>query len=164
MVVVLVEGESDAAALRTLALRLGGSVPRIVPLGGSKGIRRALDGLSSERVLGLVDAGERRDFETVLDEVFVCDPDLESEFIRALGIDGVEAVIEREGELASFRRMQRQVSIRDLPPEGQLHRFLSGRSGNKLRYATLLAEAVDPCRIPPPLATLLAALDVGGRL
>ena len=158
MTVVLVEGESDAIAVTTLARRLGMPVPRVLPVGGSKGARRVAEQLTGERLIGLVDAGERRDFERVLDTVFVCDPDLESEFIRALGVDGVEAVIAEQGELESFRGLQRQPFQRARTPEQQLVRFFGGRSGNKTRYARLLAEAVPLDRIPPALGALLTLL------
>ena len=156
--VVLVEGESDRIALETLAARTGIGMPAVRVVGGSKGARRAAEELGAERLIGLVDAGERADFEGVLDTVFVCDPDLEGEFVRALGVDGVEAVIAAQGELESFRSLQRQLFQRDRPPEAQLARFFGGRSGNKARYALLLAEAVPLERVPPPLAALLAAL------
>lgn len=155
---MLVEGESDAIAVTTLARRLGMPVPRVLPVGGSKGARRVADGLLGERLVGLVDAPERRDFERVLDTVFVCDPDLESEFIRALGLDGVEAVIAEQGQLESFRGLQRQPYQRDRAVEQQLVRFFGGRSGNKTRYARLLAEAVPLERIPSGIGALLASL------
>lgn len=156
--VVLVEGESDRVALETLAARLGRRMPPLRVVGGSKGARRAAAELAGHRIVGLVDAGERRDFERVLDEVFVCDPDLEAEFVRALGVAEVEAVIAAQGELASFRRLQNQPFQRDRPLEAQLERFFAGRSGNKARYARLLAEAVPLDRIPPPLAALITAV------
>ncbi|MBW9109522.1 ATP-dependent endonuclease [Microbacterium trichothecenolyticum] len=158
MSVVLVEGESDRIALETLAARMGTRMPRIRVVGGSKGARRVAAELAGEHLIGLVDVGERRDFERVLDTVFVCDPDLEAEFVRALGVEGVEAVIAEQGELDSFRSLQRQPFQRDRPVEAQLARFFGGRSGNKARYARLLAAAVPLDRVPPPLAALLASL------
>lgn len=158
MTVVLVEGESDRVALVTLAGRMGIGTPSIRVVGGSKGARSAAAELSDEVLVGLVDVGERTDFERVLDTVFVCDPDLEGEFVRALGVDGVEAVIAAQGELDSFRSLQQQPFQRGRPPEAQLARFFGGRSGNKARYARLLAEAVPLGRVPPPLAALLASL------
>lgn len=158
MTIVLVEGESDAAAVRTLAGRLGLPEPRVLAVGGSKGARRAAGELDGQRLVGLVDAAQRRDFERVLQTVFVCDPDLEAEFIRALGVDGVEAVIAGQGELESFRRLQAQPFQRAQPIEHQLARFFGGRSGNKVRYAGLLAEAVSLESIPAPLSSLLASL------
>jgi hypothetical protein len=158
MTVVLVEGESDLIALQTLATRIGIRMPEVRVVGGSKGARRVAAELTGSRLLGLVDLGERGDFERVLDDVFVCDPDLEAEFVRALGIEGVEAVMAEQGELASFRSLQRQPFQRGRPVEAQLARFFGGRSGNKARYAELLAEAVPLDRVPPPLAALLAAV------
>jgi hypothetical protein len=93
----------------------------------------------------------------VIDEVFVCEPDLEAELVRALGATAVEAVIAAQGELDSFRRLQRQPAQRVRSVEAQLTRFFGGRSGNKARYARLLAEALPPSRIPAPLAGVLAA-------
>lgn len=158
MTVVLVEGESDRIALETLATRMGIRMPEVRVVGGSKGARRAAGQLVGVPLVGLVDVGERRDFERVLDTVFVCDPDLEAEFVRALGVAGVEAVIAEQGELESFRSLQRQPFQRERPVDAQLARFFGGRSGHKARYARLLAEAVPLDRVPPPLAALLAAL------
>lgn len=158
MTIVLVEGESDAIAVTTLAERLGMPAPRVLAVGGSKGAHRAVRELRDERLIGLVDAAERRDFERVLETVFICDPDLESEFVRALGVAGVEAVIAQQRELTSFRGLQKQPFQRGRTPEQQLARFFGGRSGNKARYARLLAEAVALDRIPSPLAALLASL------
>lgn len=158
MTVILVEGDSDAATLEVIARRLGIPVPHILAVGGSKGARRAVASLPGERVLGLVDAQERDDFARVIDEVFVCDPDLEAELVRALGTDAVEAVIAEQGELESFRRLQRQPAQRLRSTEAQLARFFGGRSGNKARYARLLAEALPLDGIPAPLAGILAAV------
>jgi hypothetical protein len=157
MIVIVVEGESDRAAVETLGARLGLAMPLVMAVGGSKGARRAAEDLAGARLLGLVDAAERRDFERVLDAVFVCEPDLEGEFVRALGVDGVEAMIAQQGELESFRRLQQQPAQRERTPEQQLARFFGGRSGNKRRYAELLASALPLERIPPPIAQLLSA-------
>src|SRR4051794_38243889 len=108
MTLVLVEGESDRVALEVLARRTGTPSPTVLAVGGSKGARRTAAAHAGESLVGLVDRPERADFERVLDVVFVCDPDLEGEFVRALGVPGVEAVIAAEGELESFRRLQRQ--------------------------------------------------------
>lgn len=159
MPVVIVEGESDRVALEVLARRSGVQPPTIAVVGGAGGARRAVEGMPGQTVLGLVDANERIQFESVIEHVFVCDPDLEGELIRALGIPAVEAVIESQGELESFRRLQRQPAQRGRSVEAHLARFFGGRSGNKLRYARLLAEAVSVDRIPEPLAALIRAAD-----
>ena len=156
--VILVEGESDRAALEVVVARLGAELPRILAVGGSLGVGRAVAELPGERLLGLVDAAERSHFEAYLAEVFVCDPDLESELIQALGVAGVEAVLESEHELESFRLLQRQPGLRESTPEHQLLRFIGGRSGNKLRFARLLARAVPLEKVPAPLAALISAV------
>jgi len=157
MPVVLVEGVSDAAAVAAVAERLGVRMPRVLPIGGSKGARRAAAGLAGERLLGLVDRAEAADLAPVVEELFVCDPDLESELVRALGTDAALAVIESQGELDSFRLLQRQPAQRGRPLERQLLQFLAGRSGNKERYARLFALAVPADRIPAPLLALVRA-------
>lgn len=45
---------------------------------------------------------------------------------------------------------------RDRPLPAQLRRFMGTRSGRKVHYGTALAAALDPARLPPPLAGLLA--------
>lgn len=156
MTVVLVEGESDRVAVETLAARLGVNVT-VLPVGGSKGARAAARQLAGQRLVGLVDVKERADFERVLDEVYVCEPDLEGELVRALGLPEVEAVIQQQGELESFRSLQQQPFQRGRTPEEHLARFFGGRSGNKARYAGLLAAAMPLDRIPVPLAAVLAS-------
>jgi hypothetical protein len=112
MTVVLVEGASDAVAVETLARRMRMRPPRIVVVGGSKGARRAAAELPEEHLLGLVDHAERADFAGVVDELFVCDPDLEAEFVRALGPDRVLALVIDQGEAHSFSVLQRQPAQR----------------------------------------------------
>jgi hypothetical protein len=157
MTLVLVEGVSDAAALEVVAGRLGVRMPRVLPVGGSKGARRAAEAHPGTRLLGLVDAAERSDMEGLVDELFVCEPDLESELLRALGEDAALAVIAEQGELDSFRILQRQPAQRDRARDRQLVQFLAGRSGNKERYARLFALALPADRIPPPLVALVRA-------
>lgn len=173
--VVLVEGESDHAALEALARRCGhdlsGHGIEVVAIGGAHAIGRVLGGLPAGiRVAGLVDKGELAVFGRALaraglgpagtqDELarlgfFTCDPDLEGELIRCLGAAGVEAVLERSGKLNAFRTFQKQPGWQGRPVEDQLRRFF-GSSAGKIRHAPLLAEAVDPDRVPRPLADLL---------
>jgi len=156
---VLVEGASDAAAVETLARRRGMAPPSIVAVGGSKGVRRAAARLRGERLLGLVDRAEAADFAGVVDELFVCDPDLEAELVRALGADRVRAIIAQQGEGRSFEVLQRQPAQRGRTLEQQLALFFAARSGNKLRYARLLADASPLDRVPRPLDALLDALQ-----
>jgi hypothetical protein len=150
--VVLVEGTSDLVALETLALRRGRDLEAegvlVEAIGGAQAIRRAFARHDGARLVGLVDAGEADGFRRVLDEVFVCDPDLEGELIRALGADRAVALVD-----PSFATLQKQPAWRGMPLEDQLRRYLSGRSGNKLRYARLFVEALEV--IPAPLQGVL---------
>jgi hypothetical protein len=160
MTVIIVEGESDRVALEVLSARMGIALPRLVTVGGASGVRRVVSELPGTSIIGLVDFNERAQFERVIERVFVCDPDLEGELVRALGIEAVEAVIAAQGELQSFRRLQNQPAQRSQPIEAQLARFFGGRSGNKHRYGRLLASAVLLERIPLPLAELIRTAGV----
>ena len=160
---VLVEGTSDKVAVETLA-RLRGHDFRlegvtVVALGGVTNVGNFLTLFRGHalRYIGLCDARERRYFEKAdLDTYFVCDPDLEGELIRALGVEGVERVVEQLGDLRDLRVFQNQPFQRERPPEDQLHRFFGTMSGRKAKYAAALTEALD---VPPaPLQRLLDAL------
>jgi OLD-like protein len=161
-VVVLVEGTSDLVALETLALRQGRDLAAdgvvIDAIGGAQAVRRAVARHDGARVVGLVDAGEATGFRRVLDEVFVCDPDLEGELIRALGADEVLRVLDAHGDLGPFRTLQRQPSWRGRAVEEQLRRFMGSGGSRKIQYARHLVEALDLERVPAPLVRLLAAL------
>ena len=176
---VLVEGKSDRLAVQTLALRLGHDLAAervsVVPMGGATSIVRFLGRYgpngAGHRILGLCDAGESRGIARALSRAgigagtlaelgfYVCHADLEDELIRCLGVDAVLAVIAAQGELASFRLLQRQPSQRGRPVTAQLRRFFGGRSGNKVRYAPLLVAALPAGQAPPPLAELIRSLS-----
>jgi Overcoming lysogenization defect protein-like, TOPRIM domain len=184
--VVLVEGDSDRAAVEALARRRGidlGATGAVVEvLGGATNVARALEQHGrrgrGRRVTGLCDAGEawivRRALErsgygagpTTADierlGFFVCVADLEDELIRALGPAGVEAVLGAAGDLVSFRRFQRQPAQRGRPIDQQLRRFMGTRSGRKVRYGRLLTDALDLDRIPRPLGAVVDAATGGG--
>ena len=80
---------------------------------------------------------------------YVCDPDLEAELIRALGPDAVEAVLEAQKELGSFRTFQRQPAQRERPVEKQLQRFMghAKRAEEPVRASTRRRAGLDTgCR------------------
>jgi hypothetical protein len=87
---------------------------------------------------------------------FVCVADLEDELIRSLGTARVEQVVADQGELGPLRTFSKQPAQRDRARAEQLRRFMGTRSGRKIQYARALAEALDPARVPDPLARLLA--------
>jgi hypothetical protein len=160
--VVLVEGTSDLVALETLALRRGRDLAAegvvIDAIGGAQAVRRALARHDGAVVVGLVDVGEADEFRRALDDVFVCDPDLEGELIRALGADEVLRVVEQHGDLGPFRTLQKQPSWRSRPVEEQLRRFMGSGGSRKIEYARYLVEALDLERVPAPLDGVLDVL------
>lgn len=168
---VLVEGVSDRAAFERLAARRGRDLEAdrvcVVPMGGATSIGRFLELLGPDglglRIAGLCDLNEREFFERALERVglgtegfYVCDADLEYELIRAVGTDGVEKVVEAEGDLLALRTFQRQPAQRVRSTEHQLHRFFGTIGGRKARYARALVDALDLGRVPKPLDDLLA--------
>ena len=153
---IAVEGTSDRAVLETIARRRGRDLAsegvEIVAIGGAHAIRRFVASLGSEvRVRGLCDEREAHLFERVVDEVFVCRPDLEGELIRAVGTERMLELVD-----PSFRTMQRQPAQRGRPLEAQLHRWLRSVNQRHKRYVPLLVElALDLDRVPQPLDAVL---------
>jgi len=180
--VVLVEGVSDQVALEALAERRGRDLEAerisVVPIGGARSIGRFLELFGPQGLdvglAGLCDAGEEGDFRRGLERAglgsdltrtdmesrgfYVCVADLEDELIRALGAASVEHVVDAQGELGSFRTLQKQPAQQGRTTEAQLHRFLGSGSGRKIHYARLLVDALDLTRAPRPLDRLLAHL------
>lgn len=171
---ILVEGRSDAAAVRAAAGLLGHDLNKagidVVPIGGAMAIRNALAAYGPDgeglQLAGLVDIGEVRHtcralfggaeqepYEGALAGAgfFVCDRDLEDELIRALGVSGVQRVLAERGDLDRSRTFQHQPAHRDEPDADQLRRFLGTTAGRKIAYATHLVEALSPATLPAPL-------------
>jgi hypothetical protein len=178
--VILVEGVSDQLALEALARRRGRNLEAegisVVPMGGATNIRRFLDvygphGVDA-RLAGLYDAGEEGDFKRALEGAgfgsdltradlerlgfYACQADLEEELIRALGVEGVERVIEAQDELTSLRSLQNQPAWRGRNAEAQLRRFFGSKGSRKSRFGALLVEALDLSEVPRPLDRVLA--------
>jgi len=178
--VVLVEGISDQVALEALAERrrrnLDAEHISVVPIGGARSIGRFLDLFGPQGLdvglAGLCDAGEEGDFRRGLERAglgstrtradleslgfYVCVADLEDELIRSLGAVSVERVVDAQGELGSFRTLQKQPAQQGLTNEAQLRRFMGTRGGRKIQYARLLVDALDLTRVPRPLDGVLA--------
>lgn len=177
--VVLVEGISDQIALETLAARrcrdLDAEGVLILPIGGAQAIVRYLLRLGPKGMnvglAGLCDAAEEDIFRRSLAKArlgspqtraemerlgfFVCVDDLESELIRAVGPARVEALFDSQGDLGSFRTLQKQPAWRAQRVEAQMRRFLGSGARRKLRYARLLVGLVDLDRVPHPLDAVL---------
>lgn len=131
-------------------------------MGGATNVRRFASTYAHARVVGLCDFGERKLFARCLDTYFVCDRDLESEFIRTLGTERVEQIIESEGELQSLRKLQQMPFHRSRSTADHIHRFIGSRSGRKHRYALLLARATAADEMPRPLRELLDFVKSNG--
>jgi plasmid stability protein len=178
--VVLVEGISDRVALEALAQRHGRNLDAesisIVPIGGAQAIGNFLDRFGPNgddvKLAGLCDAGEEGDFRRGLERAglgsnltrtemeqlgfYVCDADLEDELIRSLGAAAVERVVAAQGELRSFRTLQKQAAWHGRSTEEQLRRFMGSGGRRKIRYARLLVDALDLAQVPRPLDRVLA--------
>jgi hypothetical protein len=181
--VVLVEGASDKSAIEALAERRGQNLAAegisLVAMGGATNIGTYVGRYGPPgrnlRLAGLCDAGEEGDYRRSLERAglgsqlnrsdlealgfFVCVADLEDELIRALGTATVERVVDAEGELSSFRTLQKQPAWRGGNTHDQLRRFMGSGSGRKIRYAGSLVAALDLDHVPRPLNMLLAHLS-----
>jgi Overcoming lysogenization defect protein-like, TOPRIM domain len=154
--VIAVEGNSDKVVLETISRRLGRDLGvegiTIQAIGGAHAIRRFVSEIGSGvAVRGLCDENEQHLFRRVLDEVYVCVPDLEGELIRALGVERMLEIVDRD----AFATMQRQPAQRGRPIELQLHRWLRASSSRYHRYLPVLADALELDRVPAPLAGVL---------
>lgn len=178
---VLVEGESDAAAVRALAALIGFDLAlhhvEIRSAAGVSNFARVLADFIRTHpgadFCGMYDVADERHVRRALADAaipiaageslesfgfFACVADLEDELIRALGGEAVERVVEAQGELNSFRRFQAMPQHRRAPVHLQLRRFLGTRATRKIRSAQRLVDALDPARLPHPLAQLAARL------
>lgn len=177
---ILVEGWSDQAAVeawaRRCAVDLGDHAIVVLPVGGITNLAKFLTALRAPglvvRTSGLYDVGEERLSLRCLEKAglgaplsraqaeasgfFGCVDDLEDELIRALGASAVEALLDAQDELRSFRLFQRQPAQQGRDPHGQLRRFLRTRAGRKIRYGRLLVAALEPALVPLPLRRVLS--------
>ena len=163
-VVIAVEGVSDRVVLELLARRRGRDLAaegiEIVPIGGAHAIGRFVAELPpGTAVRGLCDVNEAYLFRRVLDDVYVCDPDLEGELMRALGVEAVQALVTDTGDLRSFRKFQQQPAQRRRALEPQLDRWLRSSASRYKRYLPLLVEALDLDQLPQPLYEVLGRPD-----
>ncbi|MGH3703528.1 MAG: TOPRIM nucleotidyl transferase/hydrolase domain-containing protein [Agromyces sp.] len=177
--VVLVEGDSDRLAVEALATRLGHDLAsasaRVVSMHGVTNLHRHLGEIAGRhrppRVLGLFDAAEigyvRRAVDDAglgsvgtLDELaalgfFACEPDLEGELIRALGVDRMLQLLAEHGEIVRFRGFQHQPAQRVRAADAQLRRFLGTHAGRKAQFAPLMIDALEESRIPAGMRQLI---------
>jgi hypothetical protein len=178
---VLVEGESDAGAVRALADLVGCDLDlHRIQIWSADGVTNFSKVLAEfvrthpgAEFCGMYDVEDERHVRRALDNAaipvaahesleafgfFACVTDLEDELIRALGAEAVERVLEAQAELASFRRFQAMPQHRRAPVHQQLRRFLGTRATRKIRSAQRLVETLDLARLPRPLMQLAARL------
>ena len=177
---MLVEGISDQCALEALAERRGRNLDAegisVVPIGGAQSIGRFLNRYGPQgldvRLAGLCDAAEEGEFRRGVERAglgsnltradlerlgfYVCVADLEDELIRALGAARVLEVAQAQGDLGSFRTLQKQPAWQGRPVEEQLRRFMGSGGRRKIRYARFLVDALDLTQVPRPLGLVLA--------
>ena len=176
---VLVEGLSDQIALEALAQRRGRNLDAegvaIVHIGGASSVGAFIRLFGPAgfdlNVAGLCDDAEEDWFVEALEEAghpqglsraqreavgfFVCVADLEAELIRAVGAADVQALIVAHGDGGQLQLFQQQPTIRGLPLDEQLRKFLGSR-GRKIEYAPLLVDALDLNNVPAALDGLLS--------
>jgi hypothetical protein len=155
---------------------LAGEGITVVAMDGATNIAKFLERYGPRgtdlRLAGLYDVGEEGVFRRALERAgfgvdlsrdqlqalgfHVCIADLEDELIRALGVDALEELIAMQGELESFRTMQKQPAQRNRSVEAQLRRFMGTTSGRKIFYAPVMVDALDLTEVPSPLDRVLA--------
>lgn len=176
---ILVEGASDRRAIAALARRMGRDLEAegvaLVATAGATNIRRFLEVLGpgghGVELAGLCDENEEAEFSRALEDAglgadmdrklmeslgfHVCVKDLEDELVRAIGTEAMVQLIEAQGQLRRLRSFQNQPAQRHKTVEQQIWRWLGN---HKIRYAPLMAEALDLNRIPRPLAGVLTSV------
>ena len=184
---LLVEGASDALAVEASARRVGRDLEddgvAVLALGGAGGLESSIKRLGRDglglRLLGLCDADHERRWAGWLEAAglgrgldraamealgfFVCDPDLELELVRAVGLGRVLEIVAEEGEAGAFRTLARQPAWQGRPEEQVLRRFFGSRSGRKAKYAPLLVAALPDGSAPRPLVELLARVSAAAE-
>jgi hypothetical protein len=166
-ITLLVEGESDKAAVVALAPRFGVDFEAeqiiVTVIGGAGNFGRAIGEATAlgHRVGGLYDEKEERFVAGALNRqegedltrqgFFACRPDLELELVRAIGAAEMTPILESLGDLKAFRGFQDQPKYRDAEPIEQLRHYIGASGARKAKYAARLAELVPFEAVPEPL-------------
>lgn len=173
---VLLEGDSDVAAVRAAAgvLDVDLAGVRLVSMGGVTNLPRWLRqaGDDGVQVRGLCDGAEAGYAARALRQAgydasegsiagcgfWVCERDLEDELVRAAGPRLVLQVLRTTGLARSFETLTHQPGWRHRPFDEQVRRFAGAGSGRKALLARALTEALSADRVPAPLVGLLGSL------
>ncbi len=176
--VVVFEGISDLLAFRVFSDRLGVALDArgatLLSLDGADlfGTYLALLGPNGldMRIVGICDADRETRWTTALNSVGitvgdratlsaagfeVCDPDLEAELLLPLTTSEVQQVIDADGASTAFSTFAQQPAHSRLPLVDQQARFIRR---DKVRWAPLLASAVDLQNVPTPISQTIGRL------
>ena len=174
--IVFVEGESDKAALLSVAAKTPSDRDRfsVTVMGGITNVGRLVGEAAAAhlQVAGLFDAGAENTVAEALTRAglpcsahpadleargfFRCDPDLEAELIAALGARRIVDIVASQGDdLRRLRTLQQMPEWRGRPIEDQLRRWFGSGGRRKVRYAGLLCDAMSLDEVPAPLRCVL---------
>lgn len=176
--VVVVEGPSDLLALREFAecsgILLDAKGIAVLSLEGADVFGTYLTLLGPGgldlQIRGVCDADRETRWRTELNRVgvpvtdraslnaagvHVCDPDLEAELLGALTIAEVEQVFIEDGGLQEFQTFAQQPANSQRSLDEQQLQFVKK---GKVRWAPLLAAAIDVQHIPAPMVQVLAGI------
>lgn len=176
--VVLVEGPSDKYAVEAVALRLGRNLDgegfSVLAMEGGCGLGTFLKLFGPAgfdlTITGLCDVDKEQQWANALEDAgignnldraamealhfYVCDRDLEAELMQALGDDAVLAIIDAEGDRASFERFAASPDYQNEPTREQLRAYIHKR-GRNIRYAPLMVDKVEMAAMPYSLTGVL---------
>ena len=150
---VLVEGWSDQAAVQSLAVRRGCDLAAggiaVLPMGGVANFSKFVAALGSDglglRLAGLCDAAEETRMSPVSSSA--CDL-VASSRVKALRNSGSSCARPIWRTNSFGRWAQNQSSVCSKRAHMQLHRFMGTRALRKIRYGSLLVEALQLERVP----------------
>lgn len=168
---LLVEGESDKAAVVTVLPRFGIDLEAehitVTVINGAGNFGRAIPEAVKlgHRVGGMYDEAEAHFVSDALNRYpgedltrqgfFACCPDLELELVGAVGHVETAALLDTHGDLKTFRNFQDQPKYKDAEVTEQLRRYIGANGARKAKYAAIMAEAVDFEAMPEPLQGLV---------
>jgi len=125
------------------------------------------------QLAGLCDASDAKKWSTALGDhgfgkaldlgamgkagFFVCDKNLEDVLVTAVGTTQTLQIIDSQGEKVAFETFAKQPAQIGKPLHEQLCGYIHTR-GRQIKYAPLLADALDLTKVPPPLEGVINAI------
>ncbi len=152
----------DGSGVSVLSLDGAGTIKHYLRLFGPQGLGVRLHGLCDEDAEGdwidkLTNAGIDVASRSDLEEhgFYVCEPDLESELVAALGSTGVNQVIAEQSAEGTYNSFANQPSNSD---KSEVEIQVSFCKLDKVRWAPLLSSALAPTSVPSPIAGVLGGI------